>query len=143
MDETLITIVLIDDTSSKPEVLIVRNMVNVLANQLPINHPLLRVGDELLNVRQDMIQTIKLFSLSADELLLKVGATNPIELLAEAEPLVFVHLQLSDLIRLLHFPLRDKLKAKRIIHSFDITSNADALCNNASVERPQLILRTL
>ena len=95
-------------------------MVNVLANQLPINHPLLRVGDELLNVDRleqlktlkkqirrlglsslrvvdilytgtdNMIQTIKLFSLSADELLLKVGATNPIELLAEAEPLVFV-----------------------------------------------------
>ena len=143
MDETLITIVLIDDTGSQPEVLIVRNMVNVLANQLSVNHPLLRVGNESLNVRQDVIQTTKLFPLSTDELLLKVGATNPIELLAEAEPLVFVHLQLSDLIRLLHFPLRDKLKAKRIIHGLNIASNADALGDDADVERPQLILRTL
>ena len=125
MNQTLIAIFLIDDSGSQPKVLVIRDMVDVLANQLSVNHPLLRVGNESLNVRQDVIQTTKLFPLSTDELLLKVGATNPIELLAEAEPLVFVHLQLSDLIRLLHFPLRDKLG------------------DDADVERPQLILRTL
>ena len=142
MNQTLIAIFLIDDSGSQPKVLVIRDMVDVLANQLSVKYPIFTIRDKVLDVCQDMVQSIELFSLPADELFLKVGTTNAIELLTQTEPLVLIHFQLADLISLLHFPLRNELEPKCVVYSLDITPNANGLGDNAHVERPQFVLRT-